>query len=117
MLLPASLADPGRPEGGTELAPPGAPGLGPPPRPACCSGGLPACGVEAYVIDAPAFYTRRAGGPYADAHHQPHADNHLRFALPGWTAAQLAGGLDTGCARSVHWPRLARRPRPGLPAR
>lgn len=63
-------------------------------------GRLPACGVEAYVIDAPAFY-RRAGGPYADAHHQPYADNHLRFALLGWAAARLAGGLDTGWAPDV----------------
>ncbi|HRD35629.1 MAG TPA: glycogen/starch synthase, partial [Rhodocyclaceae bacterium] len=56
-------------------------------------GHLPACGIDAYVIDAPAYYLRD-GGPYADAKQHPHADNHLRFALLGWTAAQLAIGLD-----------------------
>lgn len=59
-------------------------------------GYLPACGVEAYVIDAPGYYLRE-GGPYADTNHHPHGDNHLRFALLGWTAAQLAIGLDP------HW--------------
>ncbi|MHB1373687.1 MAG: glycogen synthase GlgA [Thauera sp.] len=54
-------------------------------------GHLPAVGVEAYVIDAPSYY-QRAGGPYADAAHQPYADNHLRFALLGWVAAALAHG-------------------------
>jgi starch synthase len=52
------------------------------------------------VIDAPAFYTRD-GGPYADAHQQPYADNHLRFALLGWAAAQLAGGLDASWVPDV----------------
>ncbi|ATE62537.1 glycogen synthase GlgA [Thauera sinica] len=59
-------------------------------------GRLPACAADAYVIDAPGYY-HRAGGPYADADHQPYADNHLRFALLGWTAAALAQGLDP------HW--------------
>lgn len=56
-------------------------------------GHLPACGIDAYVIDAPGYY-RREGGPYADANQHAYADNHLRFALLGWTAAQLAIGLD-----------------------
>ena len=56
-------------------------------------GTLPACGVDAYVIDAPALYLR-GGGPYADAEQRPYADNHLRFGVLGWTAAQLAQGLD-----------------------
>lgn len=56
-------------------------------------GHLPACGIDAYVIDAPAYYLRD-GGPYADTKQHPHADNHLRFALLGWTAAQLVIGLD-----------------------
>lgn len=47
----------------------------------------------AYVIDAPSFY-RRDGGPYADAANHPWGDNHRRFALLGWVAAQLAHGLD-----------------------
>jgi starch synthase len=52
-------------------------------------------GLEAYVIDAPALYDR-PGNPYEDAQRQPYADNHRRFALLGWTAAQLAQGLDAG---------------------
>ena len=56
-------------------------------------GRLPAAGADAYVIDAPGWY-RRAGGPYADAGQQPYADNHLRFGLLGWSAAELAQGLD-----------------------
>lgn len=56
-------------------------------------GRLPAADVEAYVIDAPGFYAR-PGGPYADGHQQAYGDNHLRFGLLGWTAAELAQGLD-----------------------
>jgi len=48
----------------------------------------------AYVIDAPALYDR-PGNPYEDAAtRQPYTDNHRRFALLGWAAAQLAQGLD-----------------------
>ena len=56
-------------------------------------GRLPAAEVEAYVIDAPGFYAR-PGGPYADAQQQAYGDNHLRFGLLGWVAAELAQGLD-----------------------
>ncbi|HSI56548.1 MAG TPA: glycogen synthase GlgA [Ideonella sp.] len=56
-------------------------------------GELPACNVQAYVIDAPGLY-RRDGGPYADARQQPYADNHLRFARLAWAAADLASGAD-----------------------
>lgn len=59
-------------------------------------GVLGSLGISAYVIDAPHFYVR-AGTPYEDAQRQPHHDNHLRFALLGWVAAQLACGLDS------HW--------------
>jgi starch synthase len=52
-------------------------------------------GLQAYVIDAPALYDR-PGNPYEDAQRQPYADNHRRFALLGWTAAQIAQGLDAG---------------------
>lgn len=70
-----------------------------PPRPGAegarlLHGRLPAAGCEAYVIDAPSLY-RRPGGPYADVWQQPYGDNHLRFALLGWVAAELAGGLDS----------------------
>ncbi|CAN7198042.1 glycogen synthase GlgA [Variovorax paradoxus] len=49
--------------------------------------------ITAYVIDAPALYDR-PGNPYEDATRQPYGDNHRRFALLGWAAAQLAQGLD-----------------------
>lgn len=71
-----------------ELSPPGDIGAA-----RLLRGRLPACAVDAYVIDAPGYYLR-AGGPYADEHHNPYGDNHLRFALLGWTAAELALGLD-----------------------
>ena len=56
-------------------------------------GRLAALDVVAYVLDAPALY-QRPGTPYEDARKRPHADNHKRFALLGWVAAQLAQGLD-----------------------
>ncbi len=59
-------------------------------------GVLGSLGIHAYVIDAPQLYVR-AGTPYEDDQRQPHHDNHLRFALLGWVAAQLACGLD------AHW--------------
>lgn len=49
-------------------------------------------GVPAYVIHAPMY--DRPGNPYADAQQRDYADNHLRFALLGRVAAQLAQGLD-----------------------
>ena len=76
-----------------ELHPPGAIGWGSGGTARLLFGRLPAAGVEAYVIDAPGCY-RRPGGPYADANQHPYGDNHLRFALLGWTAAALAQGLD-----------------------
>jgi starch synthase len=56
-------------------------------------GVLPDSGVAAYVIDAPALYSR-PGNPYADASNHAYPDNYQRFALLGWTAARLAEGLD-----------------------
>ncbi|KAF0813114.1 Glycogen synthase [Andreprevotia sp. IGB-42] len=50
-------------------------------------------GAGVYVIDAPHFYDR-PGNPYQDDAQQPYGDNHLRFALLGWIAAELASGLD-----------------------
>ncbi|RYF72443.1 MAG: glycogen synthase GlgA, partial [Comamonadaceae bacterium] len=49
--------------------------------------------ITAYVIDAPHLYDR-PGNPYEDAQRRPYGDNHRRFALLGWAAAQLAQGLD-----------------------
>ncbi|WP_179404285.1 glycogen synthase GlgA [Burkholderia guangdongensis] len=57
-------------------------------------GVLPGTDVAIYMIDAPDLY-HRPGDPYADASKHPYADNHRRFALLGWVAAQLAQGLDT----------------------
>ena len=62
-------------------------------QPRLLRGHLPACGIEAYVIDAPHYYLR-TGGPYADADHHPYPDNPQRFGLLGWAAAELAQGLD-----------------------
>ncbi len=59
-------------------------------------GRLRTLGVDAYIIDLPHLYTR-PGSPYEDARRQPYADNHHRFALLSWVAAQLARGLDP------HW--------------
>src|SRR5690349_10013797 len=56
--------------------------------------GAPA--IPAYVIDAPWLYDR-PGNPYEDPSRQPYGDNHRRFALLGWAAAQLARDLDP------HW--------------
>ncbi len=50
--------------------------------------------ITAYVIDAPHLYDR-PGNPYEDVNRQPYGDNHRRFALLGWAAAQIALGLDT----------------------
>lgn len=60
------------------------------------AGTLPAVappGLRAYVIDAPSLYNR-PGNPYENPQRQPYADNHRRFALLGWVAAQLALGAD-----------------------
>lgn len=50
-------------------------------------------GVALYTIDAPQLYDR-PGNPYHGAGQVPYADNHLRFAVLGWVAAQLASGVD-----------------------
>jgi starch synthase len=51
-------------------------------------------GLPAYVIDAPWLY-RRPGNPYLAPNGHDWPDNLARYALLGWTAAQLtAGGLD-----------------------
>lgn len=58
-------------------------------------GRLPQVGdLPTYVIDAPWLY-RRPGNPYLAADGREWPDNPARYALLGWTAAQLtAGGLD-----------------------
>ena len=54
-------------------------------------GNLAALNCQAYIIDAPHLYLRE-GGPYEDAQRKPYVDNHRRFALLSWVAAQLAYG-------------------------
>lgn len=49
-------------------------------------------GMPVYMIDAPALY-ERTGNPYADADQRPYPDNHRRFALLGWMAAEIAAGF------------------------
>jgi starch synthase len=48
--------------------------------------------LDAYLIDAPALY-QRPGTPYGGPDGKDWPDNHLRFGLLGWVAAQLAAGL------------------------
>ena len=54
---------------------------------------VPGSGVEAYIIDHPAFYDR-PGSPYQTPGGGDWPDNHRRFALLGWVAAALAQGAD-----------------------
>ncbi|ACR70805.1 glycogen synthase [Edwardsiella ictaluri] len=50
-------------------------------------------GVGVYLIDAPHLY-QRPGSPYHDQWQNAYGDNHLRFALLGWIAAELACNCD-----------------------
>ena len=54
---------------------------------------IPGRDVHAYLVDCPAFYDR-PGGPYEDASGHGFADNHRRFALFAYAAAELARGAD-----------------------
>jgi starch synthase len=56
---------------------------------------LPGTERLAYLVDHPPFYDR-AGGPYAAPDGQDWPDNHRRFGLFSWVAAQLARGADPG---------------------
>ena len=95
-LLLGRIALPGAAQGARSSARRNSPGskveasIAAAPAPAAAAG-TPA--LHAYVIDAPALYDR-PGNPYEDSQRQPYADNHRRFALLGWAAAQLADGLD-----------------------
>jgi starch synthase len=65
-------------------------------------GTLPSSDLVVYVIRADSLYDR-PGNPYLDAEHVPYGDNAQRFALLGWTAAQLAQQLDpTWAPQIVH---------------
>jgi starch synthase len=54
---------------------------------------LPGSDSLAYLVDHPAFYDR-PGNPYARPDGSDWPDNHRRFGLLGWVAAELAGGAD-----------------------
>jgi starch synthase len=56
-------------------------------------GRVPDSGIDAYLIDQPAFYDR-PGNPYAGPDGRDWPDNHRRFGLFGWIAAALARGAD-----------------------
>lgn len=63
-------------------------------------GRLPGSELPVYMIRADAFYAR-AGNPYLDDQHVPYGDNAQRFALLGWTAAQIAHRLDPGWTPAI----------------
>jgi starch synthase len=54
---------------------------------------LPGRESLAYLVDHPAFYDR-PGNPYAGPDGTDWPDNHRRFGLFGWVAAELARGAD-----------------------
>ncbi len=54
---------------------------------------LPGSESLAYLVDHPAFYDR-PGNPYARPDGSDWPDNHRRFGLLGWVAAELARGTD-----------------------
>jgi starch synthase len=54
---------------------------------------LPGTERFAYLVDQPAFYDR-PGNPYAGPDGSDWPDNHRRFGLFGWVAAELARGAD-----------------------
>jgi starch synthase len=56
---------------------------------------LPGTESLAYLVDHPAFYDR-PGNPYAGPDGSDWPDNHRRFGLLGWAAAELAHGADPG---------------------
>ena len=56
---------------------------------------LPGSESLAYLVDHPAFYDR-PGNPYAGPDGSDWPDNHRRFGLFGWIAAELARGADPG---------------------
>jgi len=56
---------------------------------------IPGSTPLAYLVDLPAFYDR-PGNPYAGPDGRDWPDNHRRFGLFGWVAAELARGADPG---------------------
>jgi len=54
-------------------------------------GRIPATDVPAWLVDNPALFDRE-GGPYNAPDGRDWPDNHLRFGLLGWAAAQIGAG-------------------------
>ncbi len=54
---------------------------------------VPNTNINLYIIDAHELYDR-ANNPYVDSNNNPYLDNHLRFALLGYIAKEIALGLD-----------------------
>ncbi|WP_296658072.1 glycogen synthase GlgA [Paraburkholderia sp.] len=63
-------------------------------------GRVPGSDLPVYMIRADGLYAR-PGNPYLDAAHVPYGDNAQRFALLGWTAAQLAQHIDSAWAPQI----------------
>jgi starch synthase len=63
-------------------------------------GTLPSTGIQVYMIRADELYIRH-GNPYLDDDHVPYGDNAQRFALLGWTAAQIAQHVDPAWAPQI----------------
>jgi starch synthase len=61
---------------------------------------VPGSELLAYLVDQPAFYDR-PGNPYAGPDGRDWPDNHRRFGLFGWTAAELARGADPGWSPDI----------------
>lgn len=61
---------------------------------------MPGSEVLAYLVDQPGFYDR-PGNPYAGPDGRDWPDNHRRFGLFGWIAAELARGADPGWSPDV----------------
>ena len=61
---------------------------------------VPGSDLLAYLVDQPRFYDR-PGNPYAGPDGRDWPDNHRRFGLFGWTAAELARGGDPGWSPDI----------------
>jgi starch synthase len=61
---------------------------------------VPGSDLLAYLVDQPAFYDR-PGNPYAGPDGRDWPDNHRRFGLLGWIAAELARGADPGWSPDI----------------
>jgi starch synthase len=61
---------------------------------------VPGSEFAAYLVDQPGYYDR-PGNPYAGPDGRDWPDNHGRFGLFGWIAAELARGADPGWSPDI----------------